>query len=337
MGQFGSSFGAEGELARHEGKANTFPRARGRGSGPDFVSLVEARAMGHDQLFKSILRSLFREFLELFFPDYAARLDFASVEFSDKELFKGFPDGQRREPDVVAQVRTLEGDPEVVVVHVEVQAEPKGDFRRRMFEYYALLWLELEVPVFPIALHLTRGPREGVTTEEYAEEFFGREVMRFRYASIALARLVGREYVDKGPLAAALAALMRRRKKPAELQLLARMLRQVVTSGLDEGRQALLVDVIKAYFPVPERDKARYERLLSRKEYRVVQETELTWSERLREEGKGEALKRMLIAKFGPLSADVEARIDGATSAGKLDDYLERVLTASSLAEMGLG
>jgi hypothetical protein len=73
--------------------------------------------MGHDQLFKAILRSFFREFLELFFPDYAARLDFTRVAFSDKEVFKGFPDGQRREPDLVTHVRTLSGEPETVVVH----------------------------------------------------------------------------------------------------------------------------------------------------------------------------------------------------------------------------
>jgi anthranilate phosphoribosyltransferase len=96
--------------------------------------------------------------------------------------------------------------------------------------------------------------------------------VRFRYASIALARLVGREYVEKSPLAAALAALMRRGPDPEELELLARMLRRVVTSPLEEGQQALLVDVIKAYFPVPESEKERFERLLSRKEYKVVQD-----------------------------------------------------------------
>ena len=301
--------------------------------------------MGHDQLFKSILRSLFREFLELFFPDYAARLDFDSVRFSDKELFKGFPDGQRREPDVVAQLRTQEGTPETVVVHVEVQADANDDFRRRMFEYYALLWLQFEAPVFPIALILkSGGPRQGIATEEFRQELFGREIVRFRYASIALAQLTGREYVEKSPLAASLAALMQRGPDAAELELLARMLRQVVTSGLDEGQQGLLVDVIKAYFPVPESEKERYQRLLSRKEYRVVQDTELTWSERLRQEGrelglvegKRAALKRQLATKFGPLPADVEAGIDAVTSAEELDGYLERVLTASSLEEMGL-
>jgi len=110
--------------------------------------------MGHDQVFKGVLRRFFQDFLELFFPKFAARLDFESLEFQDKELFKGFPDGQRREPDVVARVRTWEGSPELVVVHIEAQATTKPDFGRRMFEYYALLWLQFDAPVFPVVLYV---------------------------------------------------------------------------------------------------------------------------------------------------------------------------------------
>ena len=125
------------------------------------VSLVEAARMGHDQVFKGILRRFFPDFLELFFPEFAARLDFESLEFPDKELFKGFPDGVPRRPDVVAQVRTWQGSPEIVVVHIEAQATTKPEFGRRMFEYYALLWLSFDAPVFPIVLFVKEGGRGG--------------------------------------------------------------------------------------------------------------------------------------------------------------------------------
>ncbi len=59
--------------------------------------------MAQDQLFKDLLRTFFREFLELFFPDVAARLDFSRVRFLDKEAFTDLPDGSRREADLVAQ------------------------------------------------------------------------------------------------------------------------------------------------------------------------------------------------------------------------------------------
>jgi hypothetical protein len=122
----------------------------------------------------------------------------------------------------------------------------------------------------------------------------------------------------------------------------------VATSGLEEAAQFLLVNVIKTYLPVPEGAMKRYRRLISREEYRKVQELELSWADRLREEGreeglheglirgKRETLKRQLAARFGTLPPTVEAHIDAVASAEELDGYLDRVLTVASLEGMGL-
>ena len=300
--------------------------------------------MGHDQLFKELLRSFLREFLELFFPDIAARLDFESLRFPNKELFKGFPEGRPREPDVVAELRSQEGEREIVLVHVEVQADPEADFGKRMFEYYALLWLQFDAPIVPVVLHLRGGEPKGIGIAEYRHTLFGREWVRFHYASVGLARLSAREYVEASPLAAALAALMGRPKGSENLELRARMLKRVVESGLDQARQLLLVTVIETYFRLSVEERMRFRRLVSRKEYRKVQDVELTWADELRMEGhekgvlqgKREALKRLLIAKFGTLAAEVEARIDSVSSAEALDEYLDRVLAAAALEDIGL-
>ena len=316
--------------------------------------------MGHDQVFKGILRRFLKDFLELFFPEFSARLDFESLHFQDRELFKGFPDGKRREPDVVALVRTREGRPEIVVVHIEVQASTETSFARRMFEYYALLWLRFDAPIFPIVLRVKEGGREGIETATYGHELFGREVIRFQYASVALARIAGEEYVDRGPLAAALAALMRWGGDSDELVLRLGLLGRVLASGLDEASLFLLFNLIETYLPVPEGARERYQRMVSRKEYRKVQEVELTWADKLRQQGRDEGLKegreegreeglqeglvqgkrqtlkRLLAAKFGDLPKRVESQIDALASADELDGYLERVLTASSFQELGL-
>ncbi len=221
---------------------------------------------------KGVLRRFLREFLELFFRDFAARLDFESLELTDKELFKGFPDGARRTPDLVARIRTREGQPEIVMVHIEAQARSEPGFGRRMFEYYALLWLEFGIPILPIVLYIKEGGRDGVGVGTYREELFGSEVMTFRYASVALARFEGQEYVERGPLAAGLSALMDWGRGPDEAKLNAELIRRVATSDLDEAAQFLLVNVIKTYLPVPEGALKRYRRFISRKEYRKVQE-----------------------------------------------------------------
>lgn len=134
--------------------------------------------MRHDQLFKAVLQNCFDDFLKLFYPDVAERLDFATLRFLEKELFTDFPEGSRREADIVAEVKTHDGDPEIVLVHVEVQARTRGDFARRMFQYYAMLWLRHSIPIFPIVVYVRGG--YGLTEEAYRQELFGLEPVRVR-------------------------------------------------------------------------------------------------------------------------------------------------------------
>jgi hypothetical protein len=53
-----------------------------------------------------------------------------------------------------------------------------------MLEYYALLWLQFDAPVFPVVLYLRRGGRIGIEIAEHRQELFGREWVRFHYASV---------------------------------------------------------------------------------------------------------------------------------------------------------
>ena len=52
--------------------------------------------------------------------------------------------------------------------------------------------------------------------------------------------------------------------------------------------------------------------------------------------GKREALLQQLITKFGPLPEHATSRLHSTESLDELDVYLDRVLTAESLEEMGL-
>jgi hypothetical protein len=304
-------------------------------------------SVGHDQRFKDILHEFLQDFLKLFYPRVEERLDFEKVDHLDKEVFTDLHDGSRREADVVARIHTRDGNPEIILIHVEVQARTAPDVNERMFEYYALLRSRYKLPIFPIAVYL-RGGKVGLVREEYRATLFGAEILRFCYESVRLSRLNAEEYLEEGgPVGAALAALMNRstrtrRRSPEALRV--SMLSKVVESELDEARQFLLVDLIETYFPLSDSQKERYQRLVSRKEYRKVQDVELTWAEKLeqkgREEGllagKREVLLRFLTAKFGPLPEWAKERIDVVDSMDELDGYLDRVLVASSLEDMEL-
>ena len=115
--------------------------------------------MRHDQRFKEFLHVFLQEFLKLFYPHVEEQLDFKKVEFLDKEVFTDRHDGSRREADVVAKLHTRKGQPELVLIHVEVQARTEADVNERMFEYYTLLRSRYRLPIFPIVAGCGLPPR----------------------------------------------------------------------------------------------------------------------------------------------------------------------------------
>lgn len=330
-----------------------FGRSRGGLAGLFFVWY----SVGHDQLFKDFLRAFLREFLELFYPDVAQLLDFSTVRFFDKELFTDFPEGSLREADLVAEVRTTAGEPELLLIHLEVQTERERGFEARMFQYYALLWLRYRLPIFPVVVYLM-ARAGGLTEQEYRATLWGREVLRFCYQSVALPDLDAGEYVASGnPVAAALAALMERGKTLEGLTLRALMMQRVAQGELDPARKFLLVNLIETYFALAADEADAFSRLLAREEFTEVREMQVTWADKMMEkgvekglekgrqegrqegllEGRRSALLRLMSQKFGPLPLQVTERIQALDSAPDLDAYLDRLLSATSLAEMGLG
>ena len=52
--------------------------------------------------------------------------------------------------------------------------------------------------------------------------------------------------------------------------------------------------------------------------------------------GKRETLLHQITQKFGPLSENVKRQVEAYESVDELDAYLDRILTVTSLEEMGL-
>jgi len=206
-----------------------------------------------------------------------------------------------------------------------------------------LLWLRYRIPILPVAVYIRGG--EDLKEEQYRVTLFGREQLRFRYQTVALAQLDAEEHVDKrNPVAAALAALMQRQDVEDRLTLRALMLQHVAESKLDDAREFLLKNLIETYFKLAAAEEESFGRLLMKSEYREAQEMELTWADEMMEkgrlvglkEGKRETLRQLLAKKFGPLPEETMSRLDALESLDELDAYLDRVLTAGSLEEMGL-
>ncbi|MGH8010856.1 MAG: flagellar assembly protein H, partial [Candidatus Binatia bacterium] len=97
--------------------------------------------MEHDQLFKALLRTFLTEFLELFFADVVPHLRLETVQWLDKEQLLNLEKGESQSVDLLAKVATVGGEPELILIHIEVERQHRTAFRERMWRYYA--WLTL--------------------------------------------------------------------------------------------------------------------------------------------------------------------------------------------------
>jgi len=292
----------------------------------------------HDRLLKELLRRFLPEFLQLFFPDEAARLNFTTLRFVDKELIVNIPDHVVRITDTVAEVETLAGEPEVILVHVELEAGHLHSLPQRMHDYYSLLRIIEQKQVLPLALVLLPGAG-GLTWRVYEETLFDRELLRFCYGQVGIRDLSSESYLGQGdPVAAALAALM----QPGDMGKAVVKLNaftSVVDSQLTDGDKLFLIEIVETYLPWEEVTMNARQDVLQR-----LNEFEETWvtqalrqgREEGREEGKRELLLHLLRAKFPGLPADIEARIRSIADEDQLEQLSIQVLSAEKLADLEL-
>jgi hypothetical protein len=304
----------------------------------------------HDQYFKQLLQTCFGDLVRIVAPDIAPKLRLDHPTFLESELFTDVPDGEHRRLDLVAQVPTTHGGPELVLVHVEVEARARRRMGRRLFEYAMQLWLRHRRPLVPIVVYL-RGGRPDVTHQSEPLETFGRPFMVFHYYSFGLSRSQAADYVTRPePLAWALAALMSRRGlTTAELRLAC--LHPLARTKLDPARKFLLTNFVDSYVQLDDADREEYESLLAQDANREVAAMELTLTtnaDRLvrkgfadglregREHGQRDLLLRQLTRRFGPLPERAQQRLQALTSPEELARLAERVLDAQSLDDLDL-
>jgi hypothetical protein len=260
---------------------------------------------------------------------------FSQVTFSNVEVFTDIPEGERRTTDLIARVVTLEGEPELILVHLEVQAERRSVFPFRMCEYYMLLRLRHRLPVFPVVVYLAPGAG-GLVRETYTESLFDEEILRFHYHAIGLPDLSADDYRElDNPLAPALSALMRP-SRFGRLSQKVHCLRRVLVSDVDEARKSLLVNVIEKYMSLSLAEQAEFETVMEQDEVEEVREMLTVYEERGILKGERRMILSLLRRKFGELPADVIARIESMQTEAELEALSGRVLEAGSLSELEL-
>ena len=307
--------------------------------------------MDHDQIWKELLRLNFNEFIELFYPDVAKQLDFSTIHLLDKELFTDIPAGLHREPDFIARISTKDGVPELILIHVEVQAYREITVPYRMWQYYSLLRQRHDLRVFPIVIYLSPGAG-GLTKESYSEELFGNEILHFRYFVVGLPDLLADEYLEKdNVIAPALSVLMRSER----IDKVTRKLRsydRLAQAGLDDARCSLLINVVESYMKLTEAEEMDFQKRLMQNEPEEVVTLITKWEERGIEKGikqgisegisqgilrgKQDAILRLIQRKFTVLPERAITDIERIDNLEKLENLFDMVCDSKTLDDIDL-
>jgi hypothetical protein len=302
----------------------------------------------HDQLAKDLFQTFFPGFLRLAAPEAAARLHLDEAVFLDKQAFTDWPQGDRRELDLLAEVPAQDNPGSRVLIHIEIEAQARADMAARFWRYHMQVQLRHRLPVVPILVNL-KGGRPGVHFEILAEGFEEPETTRFRFRVFSLSGCRAEEYLaSPEPIAWALAALMRRGKwSRAEHKM--ECLRRIAEADLSGSRRWLLGNWVETYLQLDERETAEYERLRELAVNQEVKVMEMTWEERMevkytqkgielgRLDGMRQILLRLLDRRFGAVPETVRRKVEAIDDSAPLSDLTEKVLDARSIEELGLG
>jgi hypothetical protein len=294
-------------------------------------------AMNHDFLFKQLLRVLFFEFIDLFFPKLARLIDHTYIEFLDKEFFTDLADGDRHEADLIVKVRLL-GQEVCFIIHIEHQSTAEANFPRRMFNYFFDIHKKYGLPVYPIVLFSFDSPlRE--QPDRYEIAVADHQVLSFKYAVVQLNRLNWRDFLrSENPIASALMAKMNiapEERPKVKLECL----RLLATFRLDKAKMELIWGFVESYLRLNAAEQDVFDKEVAQmlpQEKEEILELPNSWIEKGIEKGEVSGERKMamkvLRRQLGPLTPAIVDRIESLALA-QLDELADALLDFKSLDE----
>lgn len=299
--------------------------------------------MDHDQRFKTLIREFFAEFLELFFADWASRLDLTTLDWLDKEVFFNPPGGTRHELDLVARVpiagHAATDEMTILLVHIEIESpDTTSQIEQRLPYYYQLLRNRYQLPVMPIVIYLRVG-LDGIGTKEIVDQVWETRFATFRYFYVGLPGLDGVKYVESDNwLATALAALMRIPREKI-VWLGAEALRKIASSPLNDQKKYLLGECVQAYLEMDDEQTEEFDNVLKSQTYKEAKIMKQTIYARAIEEGHRlgllEVVEMQLSERFGRLSEATLSQVR-SLSEEDLKRLALQIFKAESLQDLGL-
>jgi predicted transposase/invertase (TIGR01784 family) len=142
----------------------------------------KARNRKYDSAWKEVIERFFKFFLEFFFPEMYKTIDFTrKIEFPNtglRQITAGSDLGDRVS-DVLVKVYLKDGTPKYIciLIHIEIQGQPRGDFMERMYIYnYRTFDKRIEKGAPVISAAILTDDNEKYRPDEYCVSFCGFEL-----------------------------------------------------------------------------------------------------------------------------------------------------------------
>jgi predicted transposase/invertase (TIGR01784 family) len=156
---------------------------------------LENPASNQDSAWKEILELYFPKMMEFFYPEIYQKIDWTQGFISlDQELQQVVRQAivGKRFVDKLFQVFAY-GQKAMVLIHAEIQGQPKINFEARLFEYSCLLYPRYKQPVLTLVLLID--PASNWRPTEYRSYVLGLPVHHFQFYPVKLLDYRGQESV----------------------------------------------------------------------------------------------------------------------------------------------
>ena len=298
-----------------------------------------------DSPWKEAIEGHFADFLQFFFPTAHAQVDWSQpVLFLDKELRSLMRDAElgTRYVDKLVQLTRLDGQPERVYVHVEVQGSEQAEFAERMFVYHYRLYDRYRQPIASLAVLADERPNW--RPEKFGYEVFGcRLGMHYPVAKLldwsgSEARLEDSDNPFAMVTLAHLATRATRADMESRYEIKKSLVRQLYRRGRNRQQVVDLVWMLDWMMRLPKELEGQWRHDVQILEEEIsmpyISSFERAGIEKGLEQGrlvgKAQLLKRQLLRRFGEVPVWAADKIDAAEES-LLESWVDVVFEAASM------
>ena len=305
------------------------------------------KIFAYDESWKDIIEDFLEDFILFFAPDLYQQIDFSQKhEFKEKEFNRLFPRAKSRKSrvDKLIKLHLNNGQPQYLLVHVEVQGNSQKDFSKRMFRYFYRIYDKFQEDIFTLVI-LT-DPVYSYNPDHFEYKFLNTE-LKYKYRTYKVIEQSENELKkNDNPFAkAVLASLYRIKSKnniDQKYQFKFKLIKLLLQDNISKEKiNKLLIFIDRVLYLPPEKEKEINNKINNMKEKGEIK-MGLTWdksnlADAYREIGKKEGIEKivfkLLALQFGQLPMNYQEKLSQLNET-ELEKVAEKILEVEKLEEL---